>query len=320
MIATVVGSFPKVAETGIGTSVMRAITRHQQGELSDAQLEQVFQDATRTVIKEQERAGVDIPSDGQIRWEDPVTALARHVDGFEINGLERYFDNNVYYRRPILRRTPMRKRPIFLGQYLFARGCTSKPLKVVLPGPYTVVAMSDDRYYKNPRPFLRSIAEILNEEARTLADAGAMLIQFDEPALGFGRPPMSAVVEAINIATEGVKSKTALYTYFGHLEGKLAALQRCHVDILGVDVVSDSRTLQAVNRHTWKQELALGCVDARNTSLESITELHALFDVIVKRVPQDRLYINPNAGLEFLPYEQACQKLRRLVEAVRKYR
>ena len=321
MITTMVGNFPKVAEAAYGTGVIGAINRWQKKELSDQGLEEVFQQTTRAVIEEQASAGLDVVTDGQIRWEDLVTPLARGVEGFEINGLERYFDNNVYYRRPILRKTPVRKQPIFLKDYLFARGCTDRPVKVVLPGPYTVVKLSEDRYYRSERPFMRSIAEILNEEARTLAKAGAVMIQFDEPALGFGKPPMKDVVEALNIAVEGLGGvKTALYTYFGHLNGGLEALQKCKVRVIGVDVVSDEKAISAVRKQKWTTELALGCIDARNTKLESVTELHALFDVIRRVVPSDRLYVNPNSGLEFLPYEQARQKLNRLVEAVRRYK
>ncbi|MBI3319442.1 MAG: hypothetical protein HYZ89_02490, partial [Candidatus Omnitrophica bacterium] len=112
----------------------------------------------------------------------------------------------------------------------------------------------------------------------------------------------------------------AVSTYFGTLNGALEALQQCRVDLIGVDLVSDPKTIKAVTRLPWKKELALGCVDARNTKLESVTELHAVFDVITKRIPSDRLYVNPNCGLEFLPYAQARQKLKRLVEAVRRYR
>ena len=330
MITTVVGNFPKVSESRYGTEVIGAINRWQKQDIPDSELEQAFQHVTREVIKDQEEAGIDVVTDGQIRWEDLVTPFARKVDGFEINGLERFFDNNVYYRKPILKSTPARRRPIFLGEYLFARGCTPKPVKVVLPGPYTIVALSEDRYYKNPKPFLRSIAELLNEEAQALAQAGAVLIQFDEPALGFlnaptgarpsAKPSIKQIVEAINIAVQGLKCQTALYTYFGTLNGALEALAQCKVDALGVDVVSDPKAIGAITRLKWDRQLALGCVDARNTKLESVTELHALFDVVTKRVPGERLYVNPNCGLEFLPYEQARQKLVRLVEAVRRYR
>ena len=320
MITTMVGNFPKVAETHYGKQVIGAISRWQRKELSDAGLEQVFQEVTRAVIGEQVDAGLDVVTDGQIRWEDLVTPIARRLDGFEIEGLTRYFDNNTYYRRPILRKAPVRRGPILVRDYRFARSCTDRQVKAVLPGPYTFVTLCEDRHYKNVRPFLRAMAEILNEEAHALATAGASVIQFDEPALGFGKPPTKQAIEAINIAAKGLKSSTALYTYFGHLNGILPALQQCRVDLIGVDVVSDPKALAAVTRVKWKKALAIGCLDGRNTKLESVKELHRVFDAVKKTVPADRLSINPSCGLEFLPFQQAQQKLKRLVEAVRTYR
>ncbi len=320
MITTVVGNFPKVAESGFGTKLISAINRWQRKELSDAELEGVFQEITKAVMAEYEQAGIDVLTDGQIRWEDLVTPLAKKIEGFEINGLERWFDNNVYYRRPILHKAPVRRGPILVDEYRSAKGCSAKPVKAVLPGPYTFVKLSEDRYYKNEQRFMRKIAELLGEEATALERAGASIIQFDEPALGFGKPPIKPVLEALAIATRGLKATTALYLYFGHLNGLLEPLQTSSVDILGVDVVSDPKAVGAVRRAKWTKQLALGCVDARNTKLESVTELHALFDVVAKRIPLDRVCANPNCGLEFLPYEQAVQKLRRLVEAVQTYR
>ncbi|HAM42086.1 MAG TPA: hypothetical protein DCP69_12350 [Candidatus Omnitrophica bacterium] len=320
MITTVVGSFPKVAEAGFGTTIISAISRWQRKELPDAGLERVFQDITKAVMAEYEKAGLDLLADAQIRWEDLVTPLAKQLDGFEINGLERWFDNNVYYRRPILRKAPARRGPILAEEYRAAKACTSKPMKAVLPGPYTFVQMCEDRYYKNPARFMRKIAELLRDEAAALVEAGAPLVQFDEPALGFGKPPLKGVLEALAIATKGLKVPTALYLYFGHLNGLLSPLQKAPVDLIGVDVVSDPKAMGAVTKTRWTKQLALGCVDARNTKLESVTELHALFDVVTKRVPSDRLSVNPSCGLEFLPYEQAVQKVNRLVEAVQTYK
>lgn len=321
MIPTVVGNFPKVAEPGYGTQVIGAINRWQKQELSANGLEQVFRDVTKAVIKEHEQAGIQLLTDGQIRWEDLVTPLARKLEGFEINGLERFFDNNVYYRKPILKGKPAWKSPAFVEDYRFASGITSKPIKAVLPGPYTFVVLSEDRYFKNQAKFLRAMAEILNQEAKALAKAGVPLIQFDEPALGFGAPPLKQVTEAIGIATKGVNTKTAVYTYFGTTTPDiLAALQKTSVNIIGVDAVSNPKTVAAVRKLKWSKALGLGCLDARNTKLESVTELHALFDVIHKLIPTDRLYVSPSCGLEFLPHEQAQQKIARLGEAVRTYR
>ena len=325
MITTLVGNYPKVAEGAYSTKLIGAITKWQRKELSDAQLEGVYQEITKAVIREQEEAGIDLVSDGQIRWEDIVTPVARALDGFEINGLSRWFNNNVYYRRPILHKAPVRNGPILVEQYRFAAGCTGKPVKAVLPGPYTFAFVSEDRHYKALRPLAMKLAEILNAEAKALAEAGAAFIQFDEPAIGFGpqsgagKTDLKLAVEALNAAVKGVRAKTAVSTYFGSSDIALAVLLRTRVDVVGVDVVSDPKALALLARTNIMKELALGCLDARNTKLESVRELHALFKKVAKRVPSDRLYINPNAGLEFLPHPQALAKMRRLVQAARAF-
>ncbi len=321
MITTVVGSYPKVAEESYSTKLIGAIAKWQRKELSDAQLEATHQAITRAVIQEQEAAGVEVLTDGQIRWEDLVTPIAKRVEGFDIEGLSRWFDNNTYYRRPILQAKPVWKRPILVEEYRFAKRCTRRPVKAVLPGPYTFVEVSEDRYFKKAqRPFVLAMAEILNQEARALVAAGAPLVQFDEPALGFGKPNMKLAVEALNVATRGVDANTAVYTYFGSLDGALEPLLRANVDIVGVDVVSSPKALGALRKVKTTKQLGLGCLDARNTKLESVAELHALFRAVKKVVPTDRLYINPSCGLEFLPHAQARAKIKRLTEAVRTFK
>ena len=320
MITTLVGNYPKVAEGAYSTKLIGATTKWQRQELNDAQLETIYQEITNAVIQEQEQAGLDVVTDGQIRWEDLVTPIAKALDGFEINGLTRWFNNNVYYRRPILHKVPRRKGPILVDQYQFASRCTTKPVKAVLPGPYTFAVVSEDRYYKKLRPFALKMAELLNEEARALVSAGARLIQFDEPALGVGKSDVKLAIEALGVALKGLKTTTAVYTYFGSLNGALEPLMRTSVDLIGVDVVSDPSALSALKRVKITKALALGCLDGRNTKLESVSELHVLFNVIKKLTPLNRLYVNPNCGLEFLPHTQAQAKMQRLVEAVRTYR
>ncbi|PIQ84150.1 MAG: hypothetical protein COV75_03690 [Candidatus Omnitrophica bacterium CG11_big_fil_rev_8_21_14_0_20_63_9] len=320
MITTLVGNYPKVAEDTYSTKLIGSISKWQRQEMTDAQLEDILREITRAVIQEQEQAGLDLLTDGQIRWEDLVTPMAKRIEGFEINGLSRWFDNNVYYRRPVLHKKPVRKGPILVDEYRFAAGCTKKPVKAVLPGPTTFATVSEDRHFKSERRLILALAEIINAEALALAEAGAPLIQFDEPALGFGKPNMALAVEALGIATKGVKSKTAVYTYFGSLNGALSPLMKAKVDVVGIDIVSEPKTLGALKRTKITKELAVGCLDGRNTKLESVGELHALFNVLKKLVPADRLYINPNCGLEFLPHPQAHAKVRRLAEAARTYR
>jgi len=308
-----------VAERAYGTKLIGTITRWQRKELTDAQLEETCREITSAVIKEQEAAGIDLLTDGQIRWEDLVTPVAKRLDGFEINGLSRWFNNNTYYRRPILHKAPVRRGAILVDFYKAAKAAARKPVKAVLPGPYTFAVVSEDRHYKKLRPFVMKMAEILNAEAQALAAAGAPVVQFDEPAIGVGKTDMKLAVEALNAAARGVKAKIGVATYFGALNGALEPLMRAKVDIVGIDVVSEPRTLAALKRVKVTKELALGCLDARNTKLESVAELHALFNAVKKQVPLDRVHVNPNCGLEFLPHSQALAKVKRLVDAVRSY-
>ena len=314
MITTLVGNYPKVAERAYGTRL-----KWQRQELAGAQLEAAYQQVTRAVIQEQEQAGLDLLTDGQIRWDDLLRPIARGLDGFEINGLTRWFNNNVLYRRPVLVRKPSWKRPILVEDYRFAAGCTRKPVKAVLPGPYTFAVLSEDRVYKRLRPFALKMAELLRQEAGALAAAGAPLIQFDEPAIGFGKTDLKLAVEALTVATKGLKTSAGVTLYFGALDGAFAALQRTPVAVIGVDVVSDPKNLATLARAKITKELAVGCLDARNTKLESVRDLHAIFTTLKKRIPLDRVAVTPNCGLEFLPHPQAVAKVERLVEAVRTF-
>ena len=320
MITTVVGSYPKVAEGGYSTKLIGAMTRWQRKEVTDAQLEETCREITKAVIREQEQAGIDLVTDGQIRWDDLVSPIARGLEGFEIGALNRWFNNNVLYRRPILHKGPVWKGPILAEQYRFAKRTAAKPVKAVLPGPYTFGIVSEDRCYRKLRPFVLKMAEILNQEAKALAQAGAPLVQFDEPAIGFGNTDTKLAVEALNIAARDVGTKTAVSTYFGTLDGALNALMRSAVDVIGVDVVSDPKMLNVLKRTRITKELAVGCLDARNTKLESVAELHAIFRAVRKLAPRGGLYVNPNCGLEFLPHTQALAKVKRLVEAARSFR
>jgi len=320
MITTVVGNYPKVAETAYGTKLIGTISKWQRKEVNDEKLEQTFQEITKAVIQEEEAAGISLLTDGQIRWEDLVTPVARALEGFEINGLTRWFNNNTYYRRPVLHAAPKRKGPILVKDYQFAAGCAKSPVKAVLPGPYTFARVSEDRHFKSEKRFALSMAEILNAEAVALAKAGAPVVQFDEPSIGFGDFDEKLALEALAIAAKGVPAKTAVYTYFGKLNGTLQGLMQSPVDIVGVDVVSDPKAFSALKRVKITKELGLGCLDARNTKLETVAELHALFDAAAKQADLDRVHVGPNCGLEYLPHPQAKAKLARLAEAVKSYK
>ena len=101
MKLTAVGAYPKITEGPEGQRLRRAIARSDRGDITPEDLARVEDDVTREVIEQQVAAGLDIVTDGMIRWDDGQTYIARKLEGFEATGLLRYFDTNTYYRQPV---------------------------------------------------------------------------------------------------------------------------------------------------------------------------------------------------------------------------
>jgi len=312
---TVIGNYPKVTETSGKESIRGAIHQLDSGKLSAQELEEIFRENTRRVLKEQEEAGIDLVTDGQLRWDDIVTPFAAKIEGFKINGLARFFNNNVYYRRPVVVSELQYQGPISVEAFVLAKQSARKELKAVLPGPFTFAVLSDNQFYRNEKKLIGTLAEILNQEALALEKAGATFIQFDEPALVFQKEKVSSVTEGIARARKGVRVKTALTTYFGDVDGIFEDLVKAQVDVLGLDFVSTNGNLKILTHAPIPKGLGIGCVDARNTRLEDPRAVRALIQKASALTPE--VYVSPNAGLEFLPYNRVAPKMEGLVEAAR---
>ena len=310
---TVVGNYPKVTDSSSKGSIRSAIHQVDSGKLSSKQLEEVFQENTKRVLREQEEVGIELLTDGQLRWDDLVTPFAAKIEGFQINGLTRFFNNNVYYRQPIVVSALRTLGPISVESFQLAKQETRKELKAVLPGPFTFAALSEDRFYHDERTLVLTLAEILNQEAQALTRAGATFIQFDEPALVFQKEKVSLILEGIARARKGVNAKIALYTYFGDCDGIFDELLKAQADVIGLDFVSTSGNLKILNHKPIQKGVGVGCVDARNTRLENPRAIRDLLQKAVRLSPE--LYVSPNAGLEFLPYNTVAKKLKGMVEA-----
>ncbi len=192
MFATLVGAYPRTPLPGQPFRLRAAHARLERGEIDEAAFRAAQDELVRDVIAEQMDAGMELLTDGQVRWDDQQTAIARGLSGFEITGLLRYFDTNTYYRQPRATGTPRWESSITVADWTFAReaaaslakerGITAPPVKQCLVGPYTLGRLSD------PGPLGReqlvlALAEALNEELRALHAAGAPVIQLDENAL-----------------------------------------------------------------------------------------------------------------------------------------
>ncbi len=316
---TVVGNYPKVTEDKTCLDLRQARNRFDQKKISDEELEQAYQKNIKRVIQEQEETGLDLITDGQIRWDDPVTPFAKNIHRFEIGGLLRFFDNNVYYRRPIIKSKLSFKDYSVVDEFKFAKANSKKAVKPVIVGSFTFAQLTLDEYYHDEEKLVIDLAGILHKEAAKLEQEGAGIIQIDEPSLCFHPDKLGLVQESLEIITKGLKAKFALYLYFGSIQKLVPRLFDLPLDVIGVDVVSKKENLDLMLEYSGKKEIGLGCVDARNTKMETESELLAIFKKATKRIPPEKIYINPSCGLEFLPHADAQKKLKNMVQAVRKF-
>jgi 5-methyltetrahydropteroyltriglutamate--homocysteine methyltransferase len=321
MIGAAAGNYPKITDQPGGLHLFRAIEKHERGELSSAELEDTFRETVRRVIIEQQEDGLDLITDGLVRWMDLLRPFAAGMEGVEVDGLERFFDNNAYYRKPIVKSRPSRPaRGFAVEDFAFARSVATQPLKAVLPGPCTFARLSEDEFFSSKAELVMVVAEMLNAEARALGALGAAYIQLDEPGLVWWPEDIEIAREATAIVFNGVSARRAVSLYFGDCSSLVGQLCKFDVDLIGLDVVSGPRVLEAVRAEGFDRELCLGCVDARNTKLESQDDLCRIFREASRFMPAEKIQVSTNCGLEFLPHDKARKKIRNMTEAVRRFR
>jgi 5-methyltetrahydropteroyltriglutamate--homocysteine methyltransferase len=317
MIATVVGSYPKVPNLPRPARLRNTINRFDRGQISEEELRQVEDEVTIEALQEQAEAGLDLVTDGQIRWEDEQTYLARRLSGLSINGLIRWFDTNMYYRQPVIESAVAWRQPITVRDYTFAVEHSAKPVKAVLTGPYTLARLSVDQHYGSVEGLALAFAEALNQEAKALQAAGASLIQFNEPAILQHKDDFQDFANVCRHLADGLTAETALYLYFGDVDGIYPQILDLPFALIGLDLCTGARNEQVLHRSPFTKKLGLGIVDARNTRLESPEQILERIRALSAGLPPDHIHVSPNMGLEFLPREVAQEKLRRLAQAVR---
>jgi len=318
MQTTVTGNYPKIPNRPRPARLRQAINRRDRGEITSEELGRIEDEVTIEVIAEQIDAGLDIISDGQVRWDDDQTYIVRALGGVEIGGLQRYLDTNTYYRQPEITGAVSWREPILVRDYKFAAENSSKPVKAIITGPYTLAALSLDKHHGSLDKLAMALAEELRNEVEALAAAGAPIIQVNDPVIVFHKDDIDLFCKALSRMVEGIQAETALYTWFGSVDGILSRLLDLPIDTLGLDFVWGRDNWEAIRSARFDKKLGAGIVDARNTRIESLEYIEESIRRISEFVPPDRLYVNPSCGLEYLPRETAFEKLKQMVEGVRR--
>ncbi len=318
MQTTVVGNYPKIPNKPRPARLRNAINRRDRGEITDAELEAVRVEVTVDVIGEQIEAGIDVITDGQVRWDDDQTYVAGRMKGVEIGGLQRYLDTNTYYRQPEITGDIKFDKPVLAADWKFAQSKSSRPVKAIVPGPYTLAALSLDKHYKSRAKLALAFAEALRGEVDALVEAGCKHVQVNDPVIVFNKDDYAIFADAITRLLGGVKgAETGVYTWFSDCAGILGAMQELPVDVIGLDFVWGKANWDALKGLKFEKKLGFGIVDGRNTRLEPARDIAEAIKRVSDHVPSERLYVNPSCGLEYVPRETAFAKLKVLAEGAR---
>jgi len=307
------GSYPRIGDAPELQRHRRAYVQFERGEINESDFRHVEDEVIAQAIREQAACGLDVVTDGQIRWYDPYSHFARRFEGVEINGLLRYFDTNVYFRQPVIIGPLRRRAPILLPEFEFARSVALKPVKPVLTGPYTLARGSILKGgYRTVREMTLAYAEVLALEVEDLARAGARWIQVDEPAVLSHPEDVELVREAVGrLAQVKQVAQLILSTFFGDVAPLYQELQTFPVDFLGLDFTYSPKLPRLIQERGTTRGLCLGLVDARNTKLETKDQIFPILDMVLSRIG-GIVHLGPSCGLEFLPRDRAQAKLQNL--------
>src|SRR5467141_144509 len=161
---TVVGNYPRIGDSFEEQSLRRAIARFDKGEIEQGDLREAEREVVKGVLREQQDAGIEVVTDGQVTWYDSQSHIARKLKNVEIGGLVRYFDTNTYYRQPVIRGAVEWKEPILVDEWKFAQANSKAPVKAVLTGPVTLASLALDKHYGNRRGLATDLATALADD------------------------------------------------------------------------------------------------------------------------------------------------------------
>jgi 5-methyltetrahydropteroyltriglutamate--homocysteine methyltransferase len=312
MIATNNGSVP-LSGSPSEPEVREALRRHEEGRLAENELQAIQDRATRQVVQAQIDAGLDLPTDGFIRRRDPVSDLTARLSGMKRGtSRERFPGIGVPYRTPVVESEIAWRGPILVEDFLFAReGCT-KPLKVVLTGPFTFAKVAEDHAYGDTMSLATSLAAALNQELRALQEAGATCLQIEEPALLLHKEEFPLFTRIWEVLGRGVSATLALHLEGGDLTGIYPGITRLkRLGWLSIDAVRGRSSLDLIREMPLPERLNLGIglIDGHSETIEAPEELAATLRGLPGLPPQDRLWIGPASDLGSLPQDIALKKL-----------
>jgi 5-methyltetrahydropteroyltriglutamate--homocysteine methyltransferase len=324
---TVVGSYPQpdwlIDRATLSKSVPR-VRKRDVWRIPEPLLEQAQDDATILAIRDMERAGIDIITDGEVRRESYFNRFATALDGID-NEQPGSAVARTGAQIPVPRVVgPIRRRhPVEVRDVEFLRRNTDRAIKITMPGPFTMAALAQDEHYKDEEALALAYADAVNAEARDLKAAGADVIQLDEPYLQ-ARPDRAQRygVKVIDRALAGIPGETAVHLCFGYAHSVfnkpsgysfLARLADCQAKQISIEAAQPKIDL-GVLKELAPKTIIVGVLDLARRDAEQSAEVAERIRAALKFVPAERLIPAPDCGMKYLARETAFAKLKALAE------
>jgi 5-methyltetrahydropteroyltriglutamate--homocysteine methyltransferase len=327
---TVVGSYPQpdwlVDRAMLGSRLPPRTRALEIWRIAPNFLEQAQDDATVVAIRDMERAGIDIITDGEVRRESYSNRFATALEGMDLDHPGTALDRTGH-PNPVPRVVgPIRRmRSVEVRDVKFLRANTDRQIKATLPGPFTMSQQAQDDHYHDEEAFALALAEAVNAEVRDLFAAGADVVQLDEPYLqARAEKAERFAIKAINRALEGIEGTTALHTCFGYAHivhsrpngypflEQLADVSAKQISLESAQQKVDLSVLKALRN----KQLIVGVIDLSDESpVEDVETVAGRIRNALEYVDPDRLILAPDCGMKYLPREKAFGKLAVLARA-----
>jgi 5-methyltetrahydropteroyltriglutamate--homocysteine methyltransferase len=317
LLTAVVGSYsmPGWLERVKNDYLLRRIGRHDYDEIHDA--------AVKAAIKDQEVAGVDIISDGELRRDNMIDYFAMRLPGVQIDHASKRFYYDFY---DSVIRNPMPTASLGLVEdFRFLRRFTDRRVKISVTGPHSLVKRIRNEHYRSEESFALDIARVMNLELKELVKAGATDLQVDEPYYSGFPEDVRWAIGALNAMVDGVEARLSLHVCYGNRYGKpswegsyrylFPAVLEASVDQLTLEFARRGEAdVQLFKEFEPPFALGLGVIDVKSHDVESPAIVAERIRKALEIVPPDRLGVNPDCGLLHLPRDVAFAKLRVMVE------
>ena len=306
-----VGSFPKP------DYLIEARAQATRNAITKVELDRLERKATEFWVGIQEELGLDVLVDGEQYRGDMVAYFAETMPGFAKGGLVRSYGNR-YYHKPVMTGPVRWPGPMTVDWWRWTQSLTSRPVKGMLTGPYTLMDWSFDDHYPDRRTACLALAREVRKEVEALLEAGVRIIQIDEPALSVRPDELPFAVEAMHLTVDGLAAYYVVHACFGAFETIYPGLLDLPVDNLDLAISHSALDLLGMfKKDPFTKDLSLGVLDVHSHTVEAAGDVERRIRRGTSVLPADRIWVDPDCGLKTRTVEESRAKLSAMMAAVR---